>query len=205
MAAKPATNRMPTMPSPCVVELHTEMGVPLAKVAHLLRTTFGLAGHAGRSRPRAAPGRPRRAGLHGTVRAGPQRARGHAGREDCWHDDYDGAPHDGSAWTRGGDCGRRVLRGSSWGTQPRHSRSASRHSLASASYPGASFSWLPLARLPYCERLRRGRPSTEGSGRLVRWPPIRIPEDERTAGVQRRDGAASEAHARRMARSSCAP
>ena len=25
-----------------VVELHTEMGVPLAKVAHLLRTTFGL-------------------------------------------------------------------------------------------------------------------------------------------------------------------
>ena len=25
-----------------VVELHTEMGVPLAKVAHVLRTTFGL-------------------------------------------------------------------------------------------------------------------------------------------------------------------
>ena len=25
-----------------VVELHTELGVPLAKVAHLLRTTFGL-------------------------------------------------------------------------------------------------------------------------------------------------------------------
>ena len=34
------------------------------------------------SRPRAASGRPRRrAGLHGTVRAGPERARGHAGRD----------------------------------------------------------------------------------------------------------------------------
>ena len=40
------------------------------------------AGHAGRSRPRAAPGCPcRRAGLHGAVRAGSQRARGHAGRD----------------------------------------------------------------------------------------------------------------------------
>ena len=29
--------------------------------------------------------------------------------EDCWHDDYDDAPRDGSAWTRGGDCGRRRL------------------------------------------------------------------------------------------------
>ena len=37
-----------------VVELHTEMGVPLAKVAHLLRTTFGLQVNAGRPRPRAA-------------------------------------------------------------------------------------------------------------------------------------------------------
>ncbi len=24
--------------------------------------------------------------------------------EDCWHENYDGAPRDGSAWTRGGDC-----------------------------------------------------------------------------------------------------
>ncbi|MBM3540084.1 MAG: formylglycine-generating enzyme family protein, partial [Alphaproteobacteria bacterium] len=29
--------------------------------------------------------------------------------EDCWHDSYAGAPSDGSAWTTGGDCGRRVL------------------------------------------------------------------------------------------------
>ena len=33
---------------------------------------------------------------------------------DCWHADYARAPVDGSAWTHGGDCGRRVLRGGSW-------------------------------------------------------------------------------------------
>ena len=33
---------------------------------------------------------------------------------DCWHESYEGAPRDGSAWTRGGDCGRRGLRGGSW-------------------------------------------------------------------------------------------
>ena len=46
--------------------------------------------------------------------------------EDCWHDDYDGAPRDGSAWMRGGDCGRRVLRGGSWHFSPRFLRSANR-------------------------------------------------------------------------------
>ena len=47
--------------------------------------------------------------------------------EDCWHDDYDGAPRDGSAWTRGGDCGRRVLRGGSWVSLPWNLRSALRY------------------------------------------------------------------------------
>jgi formylglycine-generating enzyme required for sulfatase activity len=46
--------------------------------------------------------------------------------EDCWHGDYQGAPSDGSAWTRGGDCGRRVLRGGSWGYFPWNLRSAYR-------------------------------------------------------------------------------
>ncbi|MCY4121255.1 MAG: formylglycine-generating enzyme family protein, partial [Acidobacteria bacterium] len=48
--------------------------------------------------------------------------------EDCWHNDYDGAPRDGSAWTRGGNCGRRVLRGGSWiDGPPRIFRSAFRN------------------------------------------------------------------------------
>jgi formylglycine-generating enzyme required for sulfatase activity len=33
--------------------------------------------------------------------------------EDRWHENYDGAPHDGSAWTEGSDL-RRVVRGGSW-------------------------------------------------------------------------------------------
>ncbi|MDZ3838204.1 MAG: SUMF1/EgtB/PvdO family nonheme iron enzyme [Rhodospirillales bacterium] len=36
--------------------------------------------------------------------------------EDCWHDSYEGAPGDGSAWreANGGDCGFHVLRSGSW-------------------------------------------------------------------------------------------
>jgi formylglycine-generating enzyme required for sulfatase activity len=33
--------------------------------------------------------------------------------EDCWHEDYTGAPTNGGVW-EGGDCSRRVLRGASW-------------------------------------------------------------------------------------------
>ena len=46
--------------------------------------------------------------------------------EDCWHGDYEGAPTEGSAWVSGGDCGKRVLRGGSWGSRPRYLRSANR-------------------------------------------------------------------------------
>ena len=46
--------------------------------------------------------------------------------EDCWHESYAGAPADGSAWRRGGDCGRRVLRGGSWSRYPRLLSSAYR-------------------------------------------------------------------------------
>ena len=46
--------------------------------------------------------------------------------EDCWHDSYSGAPSDGSAWTTGGNCSGRVLRGGSWDSGPGYLRSANR-------------------------------------------------------------------------------
>ena len=47
--------------------------------------------------------------------------------EDCLHDSYRGAPSDGTAWTVGGDCGHRVLRGGSWDSNsPWYIRSAFR-------------------------------------------------------------------------------
>jgi len=51
---------------------------------------------------------------------------------DRWHDTYDGAPDDGSAWTAGGRSV--VQRGGSWQHEPTHLRSASRTS-ASAGHP----------------------------------------------------------------------
>ena len=45
--------------------------------------------------------------------------------DDCWVENYRGAPADGSP-RRGGDCGRRVLRGGSWFNAPRDLRSAAR-------------------------------------------------------------------------------
>ena len=45
---------------------------------------------------------------------------------DHWHDHYDAAPSDGSAWIEGGDSSYRVYRGGSWNNVPRHCRSAFR-------------------------------------------------------------------------------
>ena len=46
--------------------------------------------------------------------------------EDCWFDDYSGAPADGSART-GGACIERELRGGSWFTTPAHLRAQYRN------------------------------------------------------------------------------
>lgn len=45
--------------------------------------------------------------------------------EDCFHDDYRGAPSDGTAWSRG-DCFHRVARGGSWARPGEQARSSSR-------------------------------------------------------------------------------
>ena len=45
---------------------------------------------------------------------------------DTWHNSYDGAPTDGSAWETGGDSTRRVRRGGSWCIYPGWCRSAFR-------------------------------------------------------------------------------
>ena len=47
--------------------------------------------------------------------------------QDVVHDNYIGAPADGSAWEEGGDQGRRILRGGSWLYNPRYLRSALRN------------------------------------------------------------------------------
>jgi formylglycine-generating enzyme required for sulfatase activity len=44
---------------------------------------------------------------------------------DCWHDNYDDAPADGSAWTAG-NCMRHVLRGGGWNDGPGFLRVAKR-------------------------------------------------------------------------------
>ncbi|HBW57927.1 MAG TPA: hypothetical protein DEF27_09050 [Oscillatoriales bacterium UBA8482] len=48
---------------------------------------------------------------------------------DPWHENYTGAPDDGSVWESGGDTRYRVIRGGSWNFIPWDCRSAGRHRL----------------------------------------------------------------------------
>ncbi|MBK7476684.1 MAG: formylglycine-generating enzyme family protein [Haliscomenobacter sp.] len=57
---------------------------------------------------------------------------------DVWHDNYEGAPDDGSAWTTGGDQDLRVVRGGSWFFDDCYCRVSSRNRVRSVG--GATFS-----------------------------------------------------------------
>ena len=46
---------------------------------------------------------------------------------DTWHENYDGAPSDGSIWGNLGDGKAKLLRGGSWYGNPNHCRSAGRY------------------------------------------------------------------------------
>ena len=68
--------------------------------------------------------------------------------EDCWHDNYNGAPTDGSAWTS--ECSgelRRVLRGGSWFNSPHIARSAGRYKNTPTSRYG-TYGFRPAMTLP---------------------------------------------------------
>ena len=62
--------------------------------------------------------------------------------EDCWHEDYEGAPDDGTAWLKAseGDCTRRGLRGGSWVNTPGNLRLTYRGwGIRSGRYGGGGF------------------------------------------------------------------
>jgi formylglycine-generating enzyme required for sulfatase activity len=69
---------------------------------------------------------------------------------DCWHETYQNAPADGTAWTaaNGGDCDSHVIRGGSWTGSPQDRRSAKR--LSYGTNAAASDQGFRLARdLPH--------------------------------------------------------
>ncbi|MGE0387635.1 MAG: formylglycine-generating enzyme family protein [Gammaproteobacteria bacterium] len=57
--------------------------------------------------------------------------------QDCAHPNYKGAPNDGSAWIRDGDCGFAVVRGGAWSSEPSNARSAARDHAAAGTQNAA--------------------------------------------------------------------
>jgi eukaryotic-like serine/threonine-protein kinase len=56
--------------------------------------------------------------------------------QDVWHDNYNGAPTDGSAWESGKDSKNRVLRGGSWYNNAVNCRAAFRNNNSAGSWLG---------------------------------------------------------------------
>jgi formylglycine-generating enzyme required for sulfatase activity len=51
--------------------------------------------------------------------------------QDCYKDNYEGAPTNGSAWAASCDSGLRVVRGGSWSLNPDYLRSVFRNGFTS--------------------------------------------------------------------------
>jgi formylglycine-generating enzyme required for sulfatase activity len=66
--------------------------------------------------------------------------------QDCWHDNYDGAPTDGSARS-GGDCTKHELRGGSWFSYPSYVRASYRNHFA-ADYRASSVGFRLVREIP---------------------------------------------------------
>ncbi len=56
---------------------------------------------------------------------------------DCVHDNYQGAPEDGSAWVEGGNCNGRQVRAGSWPDSPLALRSAQRNAFVTGRHGNA--------------------------------------------------------------------
>ena len=80
--------------------------------------------------------------------------------EDCIHKNYDGAPDDGSAWTDGGNCTDRMVRGGSW-------------SVPSVYVTSASRTWHPTDARLYDLGFRIGRTLSAGAGAITAAPGAR--------------------------------
>jgi len=66
--------------------------------------------------------------------------------QDCWHDNYVGAPTDGSAWTTACMNNNRMRRGGGWTESAAQSRSAKRASLGGGTFSRFSHIGFRLAR-----------------------------------------------------------
>ncbi len=87
---------------------------------------------------------------------------------DYWHDDYTGAPFDGSAWTNtnNGDEKFRVLRGGGWGNDPKDCRSANRHRMEPELW-SYEVGFRVVCKQTIASNIEEGRQKTEKSARFA--------------------------------------
>ena len=70
---------------------------------------------------------------------------------DHWHDNYEGAPVDGSAWLSETDDAPRVIRGGAWSASPENCRSASRRRVP-ADYRSSDIGFRVVCSIPPSEK-----------------------------------------------------